>query len=205
MPDAKRTWPQKTREIQNCICDSTRWNGFKFRDDDIVVATYAKTGTTWTQQIIGQLIFRGAEGPLFDNSPWVDFRPFPLDQITERLEAQTHRRFVKTHLPLDALVFAPQAKYIYISRDGRDTLWSLYNHHAGFTDQAYELINNVPRACRPSLAHVLPADRTTPGEPLPHGAVDGEHVARQRGWREGGLPFAEAPPLCTAGSGKHDQ
>jgi hypothetical protein len=35
--------------------------------------------------------------------------------------------------------------------------------------------------------------------------VDGEHVARQRRWREGGLPFAEAPPLCAAGSGKHDQ
>jgi aryl sulfotransferase len=39
-------WPRKTREIQNCICDSTRWNGFNFRDDDIVIATYAKTGTT---------------------------------------------------------------------------------------------------------------------------------------------------------------
>jgi aryl sulfotransferase len=143
-------WPKKTREIQNVICDSTRWNGFKFRDD-IVVATYGKTGTTWTQQIVGQLVFRGAEGALFDTSPWLDFRPFPLADVMATLEAQKHRRFVKTHLPLDALVFSPQAKYLYISRDGRDTLWSLYNHHAGFSDQAIAMINNTPGRVGPPL------------------------------------------------------
>ena len=46
------------------------------------------------------------------------------------VEAQTHRRFLKTHLPVDALVFSEKAKYIYIGRDGRDVVWSLYNHHA---------------------------------------------------------------------------
>src|SRR5262249_37501310 len=100
-------WPRKIREIQNALCDSPRWNGFKFRDDDIVIATYAKTGTTWTQQIVGELIFRGAESPVFDTSPWVDYRFRPLDQVFEMLEAQKHRRFLKTHLTLDALVFAP--------------------------------------------------------------------------------------------------
>ena len=184
MPEATLTWPQKAREVQNSVCDSTRWNGFKFRDDDIVVATYAKTGTTWTQQIVGQLIFRGAEGALFDTSPWVDFRPFPLDEITQRLEAQTHRRFLKTHLPLDALVFSPQAKYIYIGRDGRDTLWSLYNHHAGFTDQAYELINNVPGRVGPPLERptgdiVQYFHEWLDGGGLPLGASFFEHI---QGW-----------------------
>jgi aryl sulfotransferase len=136
------------------------------------------------------LIFRGAEGPLFDNSPWVDFRPFPLDQITERLEAQTHRRFLKTHLPLNALVFAPQAKYIYIARDGRDTLWSLYNHHAGFSDQAYELINNVPGRVGPPLER--PTDDIVQyfhewldGGGLPLGTSFWEHI---QGWDARHLP-----------------
>ena len=151
MQEAAPAWPQKTREIQNCICDSTRWNGFKFRDDDIVIATYAKTGTTWTQQIVSELIFRGAEFAVFSTSPWVDFRVHPLDQELEMLEAQKHRRFLKTHLPLDALVFAPQAKYIYVGRDGRDAAWSLYNHHAGFSDRAYEVINNIPGSMGPPL------------------------------------------------------
>jgi aryl sulfotransferase len=140
---AQLAWPQKTRDIQNALCDSTRWNWFKFREDDIVVATYGKTGTTWTQQIVGQLVMSGKDGSLFDASPWVDFRPIPLELVLETVEAQQHRRFLKTHLPIDALVFSPKAKYLYIGRDGRDMVWSLYNHHAGFTDQAYAMINNV--------------------------------------------------------------
>jgi aryl sulfotransferase len=143
MPVAAAAWPAKTREIRNAICDSTRWKWVKFRNDDIVVATYAKTGTTWTQQIVAQLIFKGQDGVQVETSPWVDFRPIPLELVLEMIESQEHRRFLKTHLPLDALVFSPQAKYLYIGRDGRDMAWSMYNHHAGFTDQAYAMFNNV--------------------------------------------------------------
>ena len=49
-------WPAKTREIHNGVFDSSVWNDFKFRDD-IVKATWAKSGTTWTQQIIAELLF----------------------------------------------------------------------------------------------------------------------------------------------------
>ena len=52
-------WPEKTRELHNHHMDSTVWNDFAFRDDDIVIATYAKSGTTWTQQIVGQLVLHG--------------------------------------------------------------------------------------------------------------------------------------------------
>jgi aryl sulfotransferase len=110
----------------------------------VVVATYAKAGTTWTQQIVGQLIFRGEPGASFEASPWVDFRPIPLEHVIGKVEAQNHRRFLKTHLPVDALVISPKAKYIYVVRDGRDVAWSFYNHHAGFTPQAYAMFNSDP-------------------------------------------------------------
>ena len=77
-------WPVKAREMHNHHMNSTVWNSFKFRPDDIVVATYAKSGTTWTQQIIGQLIFNGAEGLDVPHlSPWVDLRIMPPEADSE--------------------------------------------------------------------------------------------------------------------------
>jgi len=144
-------WPQKRREMHNHHMDSTVWNSFKFRDDDIVIATYAKSGTTWTQQIVAQLIFNGAEGVEVSKlSPWVDLRVMPPEVITG-LEFQTHRRFIKTHLPVDALVFSPKAKYIYIGRDGRDAIWSLYNHHINATDEFFARFNTTPGRHGPEL------------------------------------------------------
>jgi aryl sulfotransferase len=145
-------WPQKTRELHNHHMDSTVWNGFAFRPDDIVIATYAKSGTTWTQQIVGQLIFGGREDVLVhDLSPWLDMRCMPQPQTMEGLEAQTHRRFIKTHLPVDALVFSPKAKYIYVGRDGRDLVWSLHNHHMSANDVWYDALNNTPGLVGPTI------------------------------------------------------
>ncbi len=39
-------WPVKSREIVTPPCVSARWNDFSYRDDDIVIATWAKSGTT---------------------------------------------------------------------------------------------------------------------------------------------------------------
>lgn len=145
-------WPRKTRELHNHHMDSTRWNDFTFRDGDIVIGTYGKSGTTWMQQIIAQLIFNGADDlHIHDLSPWVDLRVFPREQVFAALEAQTHRRFIKTHLPVDALVFSPKAKYLYIARDGRDIAWSFYNHIAHASDAWYDLINNTPGRVGPPV------------------------------------------------------
>jgi aryl sulfotransferase len=145
-------WPVKTRELHNHHFDSTAWNGFAFRDDDIVIATYAKAGTTWTQQIVGQLVFGGAaDVPVHDISPWLDLRVPPTAQKHALLAAQTHRRFIKTHLPVDALVFSPRAKYLYIGRDGRDVAVSLYNHHARATPDWFRMLNDTPGRVGPPM------------------------------------------------------
>ncbi|MFZ2101243.1 MAG: sulfotransferase domain-containing protein [Oricola sp.] len=145
-------WPSKTRELHNHHFDSTVWNDFQFRDDDIVIATYAKSGTTWTQQIIAQLLFNGAEGlEVAEMSPWLDLRVPPKDVKLAAVEAQQHRRFLKTHLPVDALVFSPQAKYIYIGRDGRDVMFSMYNHHANANEGWYAALNDTPGRVGPPI------------------------------------------------------
>ncbi len=128
------------------------WNDFRFRDGDIIVATYAKSGTTWTQQIVGQLVFNGdADVDVGEMSPWVDLRVPPKEVKLPAIEAQTHRRFLKTHLPVDALVFSPRARYVYIGRDGRDVVWSMYNHHANANQTWYDMLNDTPGRVGPPI------------------------------------------------------
>ncbi len=144
--------PVKTRELHNHHFDSTIWNDLNFRDDDIIISTYAKSGTTWVQQIISQLLFNGEEGlEVAEMSPWLDLRVPPKEIKLPMVEAQTHRRFMKTHLPVDALVFSDKAKYIYIGRDGRDVLWSMYNHHATANQAWYEALNDMPGRVGPPI------------------------------------------------------
>jgi aryl sulfotransferase len=144
--------PRKTRELQNHHFDSTIWNDFEFRDNDIVIATYAKSGTTWTQQIISQLLFNGeTDLDVADMSPWLDLRIPPKEVKLPMVEAQSHRRFIKTHLPVDALVFSDKAKYVYIGRDGRDVVWSMYNHHSTANDAWYQALNDTPGRVGPPI------------------------------------------------------
>ena len=144
--------PEKTREFHNHHFDSTVWNDLNVRDDDIIISTYAKSGTTWTQQIIAQMLFGGdPELEVAEMSPWVDLRVPPKEVKLPMIEAQTHRRFMKTHLPVDALVFSPKAKYIYIGRDARDVVWSLYNHHSNANAAWYGALNDTPGLVGPPI------------------------------------------------------
>ncbi len=146
------TMPRKTRDIHNHHMDSTFWDDVTLRDDDIVIATYAKSGTTWTQQIVGQLIFDGrADVAPAEISPWVDLRIPPREVKLPQIEAQTHRRFLKTHLPLDALGLSDRAKYIYVGRDGRDMVWSMYNHHVNANQMWYDALNQTPGRVGPEI------------------------------------------------------
>jgi aryl sulfotransferase len=142
------TWPRKLGEIEHRVMDSTRWNDFVFRDDDIVIVTYPKSGTTLTQQIVAQLIFDG-DPHVYGQalSPWIDFHLTP--DAPARAAAQTHRRFLKTHLPLRNLVYSPKAKYLFIGRDPRDIAWSYHNHLTNFTEAALEAFAKASNAPRP--------------------------------------------------------
>jgi len=142
--------PKVIHTYQNHTLDSTRWNCYKPRPDDIVISTSYKSGTTWTQEIVRQLVFCAQAVPqrheveLGDVSPWLDQRWTPLNEVIGKLEAQQHRRFIKTHLPLDGLPFFLQVKYIVVGRDARDVAMSMWNHYSEFTDGAIEYFNGVP-------------------------------------------------------------
>jgi aryl sulfotransferase len=123
------------RVVQTPVADSRRWNRFEPRDGDIVIATFAKCGTTWTQRIVDLLVFQSQDvRPFGEISPWLDSTIFnPLEDDLATLRAQTHRRYIKSHLPFDALPLWDTVKYIHVGRDGRDARLSWQNHQQGFT------------------------------------------------------------------------
>ena len=109
------------------------WSSFPFQDDDIIIASTIKSGTTWLQQIIAQLIFKGEFNKKMNNvSVWLDtLRDFNEKEIIELVEKQEHRHFLKTHSPASIVLNNrnKNTKYIFITRDFRDVVWSFYNHY----------------------------------------------------------------------------
>ena len=145
--------PSVTHVYQNYLFDSLRWNFVTLREDDIVIATSGKTGTTWMQGIVANLIFLGRKLPASPlvMSPWLEQRVAPLELVLTQLERQTHRRFIKTHLPLDGLRYDRRAKYLYVGRDTRDVFMSVWNHYRSFTDAALLSFNTTPGRIGPEL------------------------------------------------------
>ena len=150
------------QEVRTAVLDSRRWARFEPRADDIVIATFPKSGTTWMQRIVDLLVFLSPDvRPVGKISPWLDctFFESPEDDLG-RLRAQTHRRFIKSHLPFDALPLWDSVKYIHVARDGRDARLSWMNHQQGFTPKMRTRIG--------SLAAALAKERNEPpGGPPP--------------------------------------
>ena len=112
--------------------DNSRWDGFMFRQGDIVISTRSRSGTTWMQMICALLIFQTPDlpAPLGQLSPWMEWLSLDRDALLAGLAAQEHRRFIKTHTPLDGIPLDPRVTYIVVSRHPLDMAVSLYHHYA---------------------------------------------------------------------------
>ncbi len=136
--------------------DSARWWDFPFRRGDIVISTRSKSGTTWVQMICLLLVFQTPElpGALDGLSPWLDFLIVSKHEVFARLAAQTHRRVIKTHTPLDGVPLDERATYVVVGRHPLDLAVSLY-HHSDNIDRrrVAELTGQpeTPRTPRPPL------------------------------------------------------
>jgi hypothetical protein len=126
VPDPATPAPVRYRSDDE---DSGRWIGFPFRRGDIVISTRSKSGTTWMQMICALLVFQNPTfpEPLSSLSPWLDWLIMPRDEVFARLAAQEHRRFIKTHTPLDGVPLDARATYIVVGRHPLDMAVSLYH------------------------------------------------------------------------------
>jgi aryl sulfotransferase len=151
---------------RSLIADSARWEGFEFRPGDIVISTPPKCGTTWTQMLCALLIFDGPDfpAPLGNISPWLDSCSRSFAEVRALLAAQTHRRFIKTHTPLDGLPRRADATYLVVGRDPRDVAIS-FEHHTANMDFDHFLALRSAAVGNDDLAD-LPPRRPLPEDPV---------------------------------------
>jgi aryl sulfotransferase len=173
--------PTPRHLYRNHSLDGRRWARYEPREDDIIVASSYKSGTTWLQVTLLRLVLGDVERPpLMEMSPWLESPLAPIEHVIATLEHQRHRRVIKTHLPLDGVPHFPNVTYLVIARDPRDVFMSLWNHY-----------RNIVRY--PFLA--APRHPLRVGPPLPSCPADARQFWREwmtRGWFEWeseGYPF----------------
>jgi hypothetical protein len=131
--------------------DTTIQQRIEWRDGDVVVSVPAKSGTTWTMNIVHQLRTGGDPG-LFDiyaEVPWLEFVPRP-DSVVDDLVAAfdrmgtDRRRAFKTHSgPGDLPYFppgqGPDVKYVVVVRNPDEAVASMRPFLQAHSDAWFEL------------------------------------------------------------------
>ncbi|MED5407866.1 MAG: sulfotransferase domain-containing protein [Pseudomonadota bacterium] len=112
------------------------------RSDDVFIASFPKSGTTWTQQIVRLVYSRGLirddDPSLHAIIPWLDDSEDLPDLSV--VDAMPSPRVFKSHNPYHLLPsrLADANRLIYVTRNAKDTAVSMYFHTFGFWMYEYD-------------------------------------------------------------------
>lgn len=108
--------PETFRRAENYRPDSA----------DVFVVTQLRCGTTWMQQLVYQVLVRGAEEiaaagkTMGAVSAWLEsYWTIPPEEAPLIGNGPAYR-IIKTHLPVELCPFHPQARYVYVVRNPVD-------------------------------------------------------------------------------------
>ncbi|XP_068103273.1 uncharacterized protein [Hyperolius riggenbachi] len=140
--DAASNWTRRELgEVRGVplLCPFTqgwdRIDGFQARDEDILITTYPKSGTTWMCEVVDLILHDGdlqmsQRGPISSRVFMLEFyAPGLLPNQAALLQSVPSPRVIKTHLPVSLLpksFWEKKAKMIYMVRNPKDVAVSFY-------------------------------------------------------------------------------
>ncbi|CAF0983541.1 unnamed protein product [Rotaria sordida] len=131
--DSNESEQNELFEIVDGICWVSDWGlrnlrfslSYQTRPDDLFIVTYPRSGTTWMQNIVYNLLTNGQP---FNVSTIDFFERNPHLEIDGKKCIETMRRpgAIKTHLPMHRVPYNSLAKYICVIRNPKDVCISYY-------------------------------------------------------------------------------
>jgi hypothetical protein len=123
------------REVERLARFSRGRLGFTPRNDDIWVATYPRSGTTWMLYLLYHLVGAGRDDfeHLEDVCPWFERSLAAGTETADTLDRLPSPRLFKTHLLPRWLPC--EGRFVYVRREGPDvalSYYELYQHYLGY-------------------------------------------------------------------------
>ncbi|KAM9678031.1 sulfotransferase 1E1-like [Trichechus inunguis] len=143
MDSSKSEYSEKLHTVRGLLIYkdfAENWDNveaFQARPDDLLIATYPKSGTTWVSEIV-DLIYKDGnvdkckEDAIFNRIPFLECKNEEHFDGIKQLKNMASPRIVKTHLPPEYLpvsFWEKNCKMIYLCRNVKDVAVSYYYFH----------------------------------------------------------------------------